>query len=329
MASVLSLELRRTYANGLTKHELFSLEIAIKLLSAHRAEAKHSSRRSVSCQNWIVNAVEEYIYQDIKSNTTPAASKKDQLLLHSQERLAQSYKILKLIELAREIALIPKYVVVEPSIYAQPTTVIGTEFHCSSVLPAHLTIKSNDGYVTEFSDLFRSAETKFAIIHDMFPQAPDLTFVTSVLDRFLKRGEMKKCFVLAANMVARNRLSLADAMSKIIEPGYCGSAIRMNKTVHRHIALIAQTLCKNPHNSDLFAEPDAEDDLSLIQRRFVCTEHIKFQSDLIAYSYVSQPYLAASVRHDIDATITMVGLKERALMQVEFSRVRSSVPTPN
>lgn len=160
---------------------------------------------------------------------------------HALGRLSQSYMVLKLVETARDLGLLPD----DSTIVATRAMVQdkhgNQEFPAAHRLPADLSVETPNGERRRLAEHFDVQLNQVAIDREVFGRTDRLSRMAKVVDSWLKTAGMRKTLARAANDVASGRMSASAAMSDIVEPGFAAAVARTRQRLELNMALAERT----------------------------------------------------------------------------------------
>ncbi|UVC12477.1 zeta toxin family protein (plasmid) [Rhizobium sp. TH2] len=156
---------------------------------------------------------------------------------HAIGRLAQTYMALRLVEVARDLGLLPE----DGTIVATRAMVQdkrgAPEFPAAHRMPADPAVETADGRRRRLTEHFAVELNRVAIDRDVFSPTDRMARLANVADSWTVAAGMRKTLVRAANGVANGRMSAHQAMSKIVEPGYAAAIATAQGRLERNMAL--------------------------------------------------------------------------------------------
>lgn len=156
---------------------------------------------------------------------------------HAIGRLAQSYMALRLVEVARDLGLLPE----DGKIVATRAIVQdkqgAREFPAAHRMPADLAVETADGRRRRLTGHFAVELNRVAIDRDVFSPTDRMSRLANVADSWAEAAGMRKTLVRVANGVANGSLSADEAMSKIVEPGYAAAIATARRRLERNMVL--------------------------------------------------------------------------------------------
>ncbi|ODR88796.1 zeta toxin family protein [Sinorhizobium alkalisoli] len=155
---------------------------------------------------------------------------------HAVGRLKQSYMALKLVEVARDLGLLPGgSKIVATRAFAQDKRG-SLEFPAVHRLPADLAVEMLDGIRRRLTDMFGLELNRVAIDREVFSPTDRMSRLANVADSWAEAAGMRKALAGAANAVVRG-VSADEALSRIIEPGYAVAIAQTRRRLERNLML--------------------------------------------------------------------------------------------
>ncbi|UXN57731.1 zeta toxin family protein [Phyllobacterium zundukense] len=154
---------------------------------------------------------------------------------HAAGRLTQTYIALRLVEVARELGLLPedgKIVTTRAMVQDKRAS---TEFPAAHRLPADLAVETPDGTRRRLTEHFGRDLNRVAIDAQVFGPTDRMSRLANVADSWAEAAGMRKTFARAANSVADGRASADEAMTRMIEPGYAAAIARAGRRLERNM----------------------------------------------------------------------------------------------
>ncbi|TCQ73818.1 zeta toxin [Ochrobactrum sp. BH3] len=164
-----------------------------------------------------------------------------QLEEHASGRLAKSYAALRLIEIARDNDAIPTDARIVSTGVRAESRKTNREFPQAWRIPTDLAVVGGDGLNVRLSEHFATEKSRAEIEGSIFAATDCISRLANLADRWLEQGGIAKSLILAANMVARDKMSADEAMTRIVEPGYQGSIIRGMSNIERNLSYAERT----------------------------------------------------------------------------------------
>lgn len=159
---------------------------------------------------------------------------------HAVGRLTQSYLALKLVEVARDLGLLPDdSKIVATRAFAQDKRG-SLEFPAAHRLPADLAMEMPDGTRRRLTDTFGLALDRVAIDREVISPTDRMSRLANVADSWAEAAGMRKVLPRAANAVAHGA-SADEAMTRIVEPGYAAAIADARRRLERNLALAERT----------------------------------------------------------------------------------------
>lgn len=156
---------------------------------------------------------------------------------HASGRLAQTYLVLKLIEAARDLGVLPE----DGKIVATRAMVQdkhgSQEFPVAHRLPADLAVETPDGSRRRLPEYLDVVLSRVAVDRDVFSRTDRLSRLANIVDSWLEAAGMRKTLARAANAVAAGSQSADSAMAEVVEPGYAAVIVHVRHRLDRNMAI--------------------------------------------------------------------------------------------
>jgi predicted ABC-type ATPase len=156
---------------------------------------------------------------------------------HAVGRLAQTYMALRLVEVARDLGLLPEdgKIVATRAIVQDKRGAL--EFPAAHRMPADLAVETPDGSRKRLTERFTVELNRVAIDRDVFSPTDRMSRLANVAASWTEAAGMRKTLVRAASGVASGDLSANQAMLEIAEPGYAATIATARRRLERNMAL--------------------------------------------------------------------------------------------
>jgi hypothetical protein len=160
---------------------------------------------------------------------------------HAVGRLAQSYMALRLVEVARDMGLLPDDGrIVATRAFVQDKQA-SREFPAAHRLPADLSVESADGSRRRLTEHFGVELNRVAIEREVFSPTDRMSRLANVADSWLEAAGMRRALARAADAVAEGLATANEAMTHIIEPGYAAAVAEARRKLERNMTLAERT----------------------------------------------------------------------------------------
>lgn len=212
-------------------------DVRYLLAQRHEADGSESQRRGRTILQETAEGHRHFV--ELYDNAVRDAERRPigNVEAHAIGRLAQTYMALRLIEVARDLGLLPDDgKIVATRAFAQDKRG-APEFPAAHQIPADLAIETPDGMRRRLTEHFAVELNRAAIDRDVFSPTDRMSRLANVADSWTESAGMRKTLVQAANGVANGSMSADQAMSKIVEPGYAAAIVTAQRRLERNMAL--------------------------------------------------------------------------------------------
>lgn len=234
--------LARMEARSVSKDRIVAVEIRaeedVTHLLAQRREAEGAQNRGRGRTILQEPADGHRLFVELYDNAIRDAERRPigNVEAHAVGRLTQSYMALKLVEVARDLGLLPdESKIVATRAFAQDKRG-SLEFPAAHRLPADLAVEMPDGTRRRLTDTFGLELNRVAIDREVFSPTDRMSRLANVADSWAEAAGMRKVLARAANAVARGATA-DEAMSRIIEPGYAVAIAQARRRLERNLML--------------------------------------------------------------------------------------------
>jgi len=156
---------------------------------------------------------------------------------HAVSRLIQSYRALKLVEVARDLGFLPENGTIVATRAMVQDKRGSQQLPAAHRLPADLSVETPDGSRRRLADYFDVQLSRVAIDGQVFARTDRLSRMANVADSWLEAAGMRKTLARAANAVASGSMSADAAMSDVVEPGYAAATAHARGRLERNMAI--------------------------------------------------------------------------------------------
>lgn len=233
---------------------------------------------------------------------------------HAVGRLSQSYTVLRLVEAARVLGLLPENGRVVATRAMVQDKQASSEFPAAHRLPADLAVETSEGIRRRLTDYFGVALDRVAIDRDVFSPTDRMSRLANVADAWLESAGMRKTLALAANSVAAGTMSADAAMTRIVEPGYAAAIDEARRKVGRNMALAERTAIASAMVDETGAPLRAmRDDLRLRTKDIANRARARAMMEAVLAETARHDRLGPQQRRATDAFVEGIAANERTL----------------
>ncbi len=226
-----------------------------RLLAQHREAdgARAEGMRGATLEN---SADGHRLFVELYDNAVRDAERRPlgNVATHAAARLRQSYIALRLVEAARDLGVLPNDGTIVATRFLEQENRATHEFPAARGMPGDLVVETQDGARRRLTEYFGVALNQETIDRNVFSPTHRMSRLAVVVDSWLGAAGMRKTLRTAADNVAEGYVTVNEAMTLIVEPGYAAAVSRARSRLHRNISLVERaTLART--NADTNGEP--------------------------------------------------------------------------